>query len=198
MRQCCSRASGRSACRRSGLNPSRCTRERRSNARPLPLPNLLAPCLRPHDLSMRLCVFEAQPSNHACWVCVASRAGDAMAAGARGEVRGGRGGVASARSDVCACVHPPHVEAAVSRVRGDRHGVRVARGAACALHACCTGPPWPLIAAGRVGGASGVCADESIGPDGYSVLLSIADSRVFCTVHDISDTLRCWRVSIGH
>ena len=116
LRQCCPRAPGLAACRRSGLNPSRCVRERRSNACPLTPSNLLSPCQRPRDLTVRVCLFAPQPVDHACLACVVSRAGGAMAAAAHGAARGDRYGVASARCDVCACVCPWHVEAVVGRV----------------------------------------------------------------------------------
>ena len=191
MRQCCPRAPGLVACKRSGLNPSRCARERRSKARPLPPPNLLTPCLRPRDLTVRICLFAAQPVNHACWACMASQYGGALGAGVSGDARGARGVVASARSDVCVCVRPQHVEADVGRVRGDRDGVRVGRGAACARYVCRSAPPRPRLDMRRRGEASGARADVSIELTAFCTLLSIANNNDFCTVYAVNDELVC-------
>lgn len=141
LRQCSPCATGPGVCRRSGANSSNCGRERRSNARPLAPPNLLALCLRPRDLTVHLCPCAAQPGDYACQVCVARLYDDAMAARARGGVNSGSGGVATAGSHARACARRWQDAAAVGRVRGGISSAPAGWRVLCTRQACCLGPP---------------------------------------------------------
>ena len=146
---------GRGVCKRSGLNPLRCERERRSNAHPLLLPILLSPSHWPHNLTVLLWPCTAQASSHDCMAWRASRGRAAVGATPHGKAHNGRGSAVIMLLKQRLVHVGGRAVAAVAVVVDGRERDAASCGWLEPRQGCWGGRPWPWMAAEWRVGAPG-------------------------------------------